>query len=224
MPDASVAQRIAALFRKTPVLQMPDLARSIGSRSQRSLFRDLATLGYRSSYTHTGRFYTLESIPQFDADGLWRFEGVGFSRDGTLKATVMRLVETSETGRTQRELGLRLGVRVHNPLLELVEAKQLGREVVDDEYVYLGSRRGHAKEQLQRRRELAAVGVPATSPTLEVEVLLEVIHGARLPSPDAKTVAERLEARGVHASARQVATVLERHGLKKTRGSRSRRW
>src|SRR3989304_1574185 len=103
MPEASIAQQISALFRKTPVMQMRDIARGVGPRSRRSLFRDLTTLGYRSSYTHTGRYYTLVSVPEFDADGLWRSQGIGFSRDGTLKATVQRLVETSDAGRTHHE-------------------------------------------------------------------------------------------------------------------------
>jgi hypothetical protein len=222
MPVVSTAQQVIQLFRKRPVLQLPEITRALASRSARSIFRDLTSIGYLSSYTHTGRYYTLQSIPQFDADGLWRFEGIGFSRDGTLKATVLRLVGSSEVGRTQRELQLRLGVRVHNPLLELVETKQLGREVVADQYVYLAAGRVRAREQLQHRHQLAAIGVQAAPPTLEVEVLLEVIHGARQPPPDPKRVAARLEARGIQASALQVATVLERHGLKKTPRSRSR--
>jgi hypothetical protein len=218
----SAAQQLSQLFRKRPVLQLSEITRALGSRSARSVFRDLASVGYLSSYTHTGRYYTLQSIPQFDADGLWRFEGIGFSRDGTLKATVLRLVESSEVGRTQRELQLRLGVRVHNPLLELVESRQLGRESVDDEYVYLAAGRACAKEQLQRRQQVAAAGMQLAPPTLEVEVLLEVIHGTRHPPPEPKRVAARLGARGIQASALQVATVLERHGLKKTPRSRSR--
>ena len=87
MPEASVAQQISALFRKTPVMQMRDIVRGVGPRSRRSLFRDLTALGYRSSYTHTGRYYTLVSVPEFDADGLWRYQGIGFSRDGTLTST-----------------------------------------------------------------------------------------------------------------------------------------
>lgn len=216
----SPAQRVAALFRHRPVLSMSEIRRAVGSRSQRSLFRDLRRVGYWSSYTHTGRFYTLRSIPQFDADGLWHFEGVGFSRDGTLKATVQRLVETSEAGRTQRELQLRLGVRVHNPLLELVEGRRLRRESFAEEYVYLAAARSRAAQQLAQRRAL-----PTSRPTLalEVEVLLEVIHGARLSPPDAGTVAARLAARGVAAGVVEVEDVLERHGLKKTPRSRSKR-
>src|SRR3990172_1338058 len=98
MPDASSTPQIRGLFRKMPVMAMADLERAVAARSRRSLFRDLSALGYRSSYTHTGRYYTLRSVPDFDADGLWRYQGIGFSRDGTLKATVWRLVDTSEAG------------------------------------------------------------------------------------------------------------------------------
>jgi len=220
MSVVSAAEQIVDLFRKRPVLQMSEIERAVGPRSQRSLFRDLTSVGYLSSYTHTGRYYTLQSIPQFDTDGLWLFEGAGFSRDGTLKATVRRLVETSETGRTQRDLQLRLGVRVYNPLLDLVEGKQLRRDSVEDEYVYLAAARARATEQLEQRRALPTA---RTAPTLDVEVLLDVIHGARLPSPQAPAVAARLAARGIVASVAEVAAVIERYGLKKKPPSRSRR-
>jgi hypothetical protein len=217
MPAHSTAQQLVALFRKKSVMPMPDIERALAPRSSRSLFRDLSALGYLTSYTHTGRYYTLRSIPQFDPDGLWRFEGIGFSRDGTLVATALRLVETSEAGRTQRELQMRLGVRVHNPLLDLVERKRLRREVVEDEYVYVAGARARAAEQLNHRRALPAATVCAT---LELEVLLEVIHAARPLVLDAETLAARLSARGVRASIGEVMAVLARHGLEKKLRSR----
>jgi hypothetical protein len=55
-------------------------------------------------------------------------------------------------------------------------------------------------------------------------VLVEVIHGARVPPPEAGEVTARLAARSVRASVAEVAAVLSRHGLgKKTARSRSRR-
>jgi len=222
----TATRQVADLFRKTPVMDMPAIERAVGGRSRRSLFRDLEALDYLSSYTHTGRYYTLASVPAFDPDGLWRYQGIGFSRDGTLKATVRRLVESADAGRTQRELHLRLEVRVHNPLLDLVEHKQLRRESIAAEYVYVAAARSQAAKQIEQRRALVAAGLGAAvpvAPTLEVEVLVEVIHGARLSPPDAATVAARLLARGIRVSEADVNTVLERHGLKKTALSRSRR-
>lgn len=217
MPEISGTQQIANAFRNTRVMQMSEIERAVAPpRSRRSLFRDLTALGYLSSYTHTGRYYTLASIPVFDVDGLWRYEGIGFSRDGTLKATVQRLVETSAAGRSQHELQLRLGTRVHNPLLDLVESKRLGRESIDDEFVYVAAKKARAKAQLECRRALLVAGEAARpTPTLELEVLIEVIHGARVPPPDAAMLTARLGARGVPSSVAEVEAVLERHGLEK---------
>ena len=225
MPDAPSAPQIRGLFRKTPVMRMADIEHTVAGSSRRSLFRDLTSLGYLSSYTHTGRYYTLRSVPDFDADGLWRYQGIGFSRDGTLKATVRRLVDTSEAGRTQRDLQRRLGVRVHNPLLDLVESKQLGREPLEGEYVYLTAARRRSAMQLRCRRALVATGSPTSTapPELAVEVLLELIHGTVIRL-DAQEVAARLVARGVAVTAAQVEEVLRRHGVvKKTAPSRSPR-
>jgi hypothetical protein len=212
------------LFAQHAVADMTLLGRTLGTHSRMSVFRRLSALGYLSSYSHTGRYYTLATIPQFDADGLWRWQQIGFSRDGTLKATVLRLVETSDAGHTQRELQLRLGVRVHNPLLDLVESGQLRRESIDEgEYVYVAVARRRATAQMERRRAMARETVGAPSASLEVEVLLEVIHGVKLPELDAAKVVAALGSRGIRASVAEVAAVFDRHGLKKTPRSRSPR-
>ncbi len=223
-PDAS-RHALERLFGHRPVADLPQLARALGTDSRMSIFRRLSVLGYRSSYTHTGRYYTLVSLPEFDTDGLWRYQGIGFSRDGTVKSTVKRLVETSDAGRTQHELQLRLCVRVHNPLLDLVEDKQLGREPIDNEFVYVAAERARAKLQLGRRHALAGADAATAppSPALELEVLLEVIHGARVPPPDAAQIAARLAARGIRAHVTEVAAVLARYGLEKTPPARSPR-
>lgn len=224
MPDTA-SPDLPDLFRKTPVMTMPQLEQAVGPRSRRSLFRDLSSVGYVSSYSHTGRYYTLSAVADFDADGLWRYQGIGFSRDGTLKDTVLRLVEVSDVGRTQRELQVRLGVRVHNPLLDLVERKRLGRESLEAEYIYVAAKRVRAAAQMEQRRSLLAAHTPPViaAPSIEVEVLLEVIHGTPLPDPNAERVSARLAARGIRVNVAEVAAVLESHGLKKRPPSRSRR-
>ena len=227
MSDTLSTQPLRDLFRNTPVMTMTEIERAIPDRSRRSLYRDLTLAGYLSSYTHTGRYYTLRFVPEFDPDGLWQYQGVGFSRDGTLKATVRRLVDTSEAGRTHQDLRLRLGVRVHNPLLELVEGRKIGRAPVQGEYVYVAKARRRAWRQLSRRRALVAMRLSTTTaplePALEVEVLHEVIHGTAVRL-DPKAVAARLVARCGPITAAQVEEVLRRHGVQKqTAPSPSRR-
>lgn len=221
-PDDS-RRALEGFFARHRVADLTELSRILGTRSRMSVFRRLSVVGYLSSYTHTGRYYTLSSLPEFDTEGLWRHQDVGFSRDGTLKATVRRMVEGAEAGRTQDELRLRLRLRVHNPLLELVNAKQLRRKALPGGYLYLSAERARSVAQFERRRAGVSVPAVAISQGIEVEVLLEVIRGARLLPPQAASVSARLAARGVHAEVSEVAAVLERHGLKKTARSRSRR-
>ena len=121
--------RILALFRRVAVMDLPTLRAKMDGRSVRSLYRDLDEIGYLSSASHTGRYYTLREGAHFDSDGLWQHGGVLFSRDGTLKETVVRLVEQADAGQRHRELALRVGLRVHNTLADLVAAERLARRL-----------------------------------------------------------------------------------------------
>ena len=223
--EPTVAVQLRSLFRRTPVVDMTTLERTAPSRSRRSLYRDLAALGSLTSYSHVGRYYTLRDGPAFDADGLWQYQGIGFSRHGTLKATTQHLVEAAHDGRTQRELQLRLQVRVHNVLLELVEQRRVSRQAVEGLYVYLDADTAHASAQLARRRERGAqiLAAPPLSTAVVIEIFLDVIHAAHIET-DCAAVAARLNARGVRVSVEQVEEVIDRHGLeKKTAGLHSPR-
>lgn len=216
-------QTLTRLFQRQSITDLATLSDALETSSRMSVFRRLSALGYLSSYSHDGRFYTLRDIPPFDQDGLWRYQGVCFSRDGSLKATVERLVEQSDAGRTHSELHVRLQVRVHNTLLDLVEAKRIGRETLRGHYLYVSAHPAQAQSQFIRRQQQSAEPVqqPPESPAVVViEVLLDLVRsaGVRL---DADQVAARLAARGLAATADQVEAIFSRYGLKKTAHSRS---
>ncbi len=191
-----------------------------------SVFRRLSAVGYLTSYSHAGRYYTIEEVPEFDEEGLWHHQGVSFSRHGSLKNTVEHLVSDSEAGRTHPELELSLRVRVHNTLLNLVEEKRIGRVHLPRSYLYVNAKRRKAKAQIARRHEELEAGAiereEKLSSTIVVEVLLEIIHGAKVGA-EPQAIAARLAARGVSVTASQVEALLEEHGIKKTAKSRSRR-
>src|SRR4030042_1109795 len=89
---------LKGLFRRVSVADLDTLSRTLQTKSRMSIFRRLKDIGYYSSYTHAGGFYTLAHIPQFDEYGLWLHQGIGFSKAGTQKATVLKLVETAPSG------------------------------------------------------------------------------------------------------------------------------
>ena len=50
------------LLRGKSIATLPDLQRALGSQVPLTVFRKLKQLGYRTSYSHRGRFYTLDRI------------------------------------------------------------------------------------------------------------------------------------------------------------------
>ena len=222
-PDQS-RRALRKLFRERRVADLRTLSGTLQTESRMSVFRRLSAMGYLASYSHSGRYYTLDDVPAFDDSGLWQHQGVFFSKHGTLKETVAHLVEIAVAGQTHKELRARLRVHVHNTLLDLVKTERIGRELLDGLFLYVSADRERAAAQVARRRQKpAATTCPAlvSGPSLEIAVLLEVIHGARL-IPEPAQVARHLVEKGVQVSRDQVESIFDKHGLKKKPGSRSR--
>ena len=218
-------EALTVLFRSRPVADLATLFATLETKSRMSVFRRLSAMGYLTSYTHAGRFYTLRNLPTFDRDGLWCHQGICFSRLGSLKATVPCIVENADAGKTQHELQVRLRVRVHNTLLDLVQEKRIGRETWAAQHLYVSAdaARAAAQQALRRTQPERASGVAVEVPASAViEVLLDLVQGAGVQI-DPTRVAERLTARGIAVTAGQVEGIFSRHGVKKTARSRSKR-
>lgn len=220
-------RRLEKLFRHAPTATLAELQRSLDS-SPRTALRALGRVGYLTSYSHAGRYYTLSHIPSFDNAGVWFHGDVCFSRHRTLRATVVVLVKQSPAGHTHEELQEVLRLRVHDTLRSLVADKAISRERVTGVYVYLHPDSEVASAQLTRRRQLVApaVALPATAaarldPLHVIDVLVAVIHA---PKEDPHAIAARLRATGLAVSDEQVEAVFAQYGLeKKTARSRSAR-
>jgi hypothetical protein len=217
------------LFRRFPVADLDTLSRTLDTKSRMSIFRRLKNIGYLSSYTHAGGFYTLAHIPQFDEYGLWLHQGIGFSKAGTLKATVLKLVETPPSGFIHTELNHLLRVKVHNTLLSLVREGHIRREHIEQAYLYISTEPGAAAEQISQRRMQVAEsdkGIGILPMTTVIEVLIETIHAGKLRVAP-KLISQRLAARGCSVTTRQIEQVFAQYGidtLKKTAAFNSTRW
>jgi hypothetical protein len=221
----SARDALLRLFRGQRIADLDAVLTALDSRSRMTAFRRLSEVGYLSSYSHAGRYYTLRDVPVFDPDGLWQHEGVLFSDAGTLKEAVARMVVQAEAGQFHRELQIRLRLRVHNTLADLVENRRVGRERLQGEYLYVSADAERAATQVARRAQIGRDPKPdeRLDPMMVIEVLAEVIHGS-VVALDAEDVASRLVARGVAVTVAQVAEIFRRHGVgKKTALSRSPR-
>jgi hypothetical protein len=150
-PEEYHPYRLVELLEAERILTLDRVTDGLGKPSRMTVFRKLAQLGGRASYSHHGRYHTLDRIAEYDRNGLWSHRGVHFSRQGTLLRTILHLVEHSAQGCFASELQALLQVRVHNPLARLHGAQLLVREQIGDQYLYVSPTGG--KEQLEERYE-----------------------------------------------------------------------
>jgi len=211
---------LKALFRRKPVVDLDELRRALRTPSRTTVFRALRDVGYLTSYSHTGRYYTLTRIPRFDAHGLWWYNDIGFSTHGTLRRTLVQLVEAAPAGHTHDEFRAVVRLRVHDTLRLLVRAGEIVREPWAGASVYLSAIPDVAAAQ-RRERQQAGVSAPLALDVAQlIDVLVDVI---RHPHDDAAAVARRLRAAGHPVPTEQVEAVFARYDLKKTVHAPSRR-
>lgn len=209
--DAGDALR--RLFTRHLVVDLPVLFRVLDTQSRMSVFRRLRELGYQTSFTHGGRYYTLSGLPEFNDVGLWFVGGIGFSRVGGLKETVVHLVEQSRAGLSYSELRSIASVRVENALAVLVRHCRVERRRVDHLSVYLAVDPEHGAQQLvERMSQPPGMQIAEPSLPLTIEILLEVIRAeGAFVAP--KAVMARLLIRGQAVSLAQVERVYAQYGL-----------
>lgn len=181
--------------------------------SPMTVFRALSGLGYLSSYSHRGSFYTLLEIPDFDHLGLWSWGEVRFSRHGNLLETARHWVEHSEAGYTAQELEAVLEVEVKHSLLELKRRGRLKRTRLGGRYVYFSTQAGQGRRQELMRNQQEArqeVGAEEGSALNADELKAAIILFYSLLDEKQRRLYAGLEAAKMgHGGDRRVAQLLD---------------
>lgn len=162
-------------LRVQKVATLPELKLALGTAADITVFRKLKELSYRSSYTHRGRYYTLDEIPQFDSQGLWSFREVGFSRWGNLVSTLEALVSAAPQGYFANELQHLLHVEVKDALLQLVEQRRVTRQQVTGLFLYCSPEATVRRRQLLARQALSEVPGSASAEVSSEELKASLI-------------------------------------------------
>jgi hypothetical protein len=178
-----------------------------------SVRRFLTRIGYYSSFTHNGSWYTLRSIPRFSRDELWFYNDIGFSRAGSLTQTLIDLPTRSPTGITAEQLGRKLRCRCHSVLVQLCRQGRLQRLKQGRSYVYIAADPHVAATQRQAItiKNLPAVQIPAE---VAVLILVEFIRNPKLSFE--QLAGAMVRNKGVTVKVVEIEKLFEQHGLKKT--------
>jgi hypothetical protein len=159
-------------FSDHKIATIDQLRAALGDPARCTVFRKLGELQYLSSYSHRGKYYTLKSVAQFTAQGLWNFKSVWFSRFGNLMQTAEAFVHNSEAGYSASELQEILQVKTKHALVQLVRNNRLQRDPVGSVFVYLSADAPVANKQRKARKSLlrqSSVDMIVSNPDIATE-------------------------------------------------------
>jgi hypothetical protein len=174
------SDRLVELLWRRQIATMAELKTALGSNVDVTVFRKLRPLGYRTSYSHGGRYYTLDAIVLFDDRGLWSARGVWFSRHGTLVKTAEAFVMASEAGYYVEELDQVLHVGTKDVLRSLLRMGRVGRQMMSGRHLYCSRDEVTASRQVEARRLYecrprlggSVIGAEAVSDELKAAMVL----------------------------------------------------
>ena len=208
--SGSPIESVAVLFREQPCWKIESLAARL-KYSVSSVRRFLSNLGYLSSFTHNGTWYTLVEIPRFGRDGLWFHRDIGFSKAGSLTDTIVSLVDRSPEGMTAGALEKKLHNRCHSVLIALCRKNRLRRFKPGRAHVYVSADPGIGARQ---REKAEAPRLPDEPLPAQIAVLV-LAQYIRRPESDFARLAASMARKGVCVNASQIQRLFDLHGLKK---------
>jgi hypothetical protein len=135
------------------ILTMDELKNILGTQSRMTVFRKLKEFNYITSYSHSGKFYSLKRTAKFNSLGLWFINSVLFSKHGTLIGSVRYFVDQSNGGHSASELEKYLKVKVDDVLFFLVNNQKIEREKIFGVYVYFSKNNRIRKQQELFRKD-----------------------------------------------------------------------
>ncbi len=141
-------------FDEKGILTIEELKNILCTQSRMTVFRKLKELDYITSYSHSGKFYSLKRIAKFNSLGLWFIHSVLFSKHGTLVESVKHFIDQSKRGHTASELVKYLKVKVDDVLFSLLKNKIIQRQKISGIYVYFSKNDRTRKRQELFRKDL----------------------------------------------------------------------
>jgi len=93
-----------------------------------------------TSINQNGRYYTLPEIPEFDVNGLWKYQIALFSKHGNLRQTIIELIKRSETGLSAADISKIIKIPSSSSYFsQLRHLDEISREKHQGRYIYFST-------------------------------------------------------------------------------------
>ncbi len=175
--NISKEKSLLNFFKKKQIVTIQDLM-EFSQLSLSSVKRRLSLWKAYSSYNYNGSYYVLPEVAKFNSNGIWESHGVYFSQHGSLKQTIVHLINNSESGLASKELEVLLGVSSHSVLSSYFKnSPHLNRELENSKYIYFSKKTSVYLEQIQKRKEFQQSQAEEKLPSDENAIV--IFYGGR---------------------------------------------
>lgn len=204
---------LVELFSHEKCWMIDDISKNLGY-AVISIRRFLKQIGYFRSFTHNGKWYTLQSIPHFNKDGIWLHEDIAFSKHGNLTRTIIHMINKSPQGCTAKHLADKLHYSCHAVLTNMYKARLIDRVKFTHEFSYLSTNDKINRQQYER---LKIQRVKRTLQPLSAETaVLVLVEYIKEPQLSFQNIAARLKQnKNITVLAEDIARFFQQHGIKK---------
>lgn len=151
-PERISLETITNEIKKRKIVKIKDLIETINC-SVWTLFNKLKRCEYNTSINLNRQYITLKDIPTFDPNGLWKYQGVIFSRWGNVEKSIIQIVNKSPMGLSTCELHNIFQMRTHNQLHRLVKKQKLTRVRSGRNQLFFSIDKKIQKHQKEKREE-----------------------------------------------------------------------
>jgi predicted Zn-ribbon and HTH transcriptional regulator len=127
-----------------------------------------------TSFNHNGRYYTLPGIPQFDQNGIWKYQTILFSKYGNLKQTIIQLISQSDKGLSAKEVAQVVKIPSNSSVVsQLQNVPGIRREKHQGRFIYFSGE--HETYEKQKGVLYRPEKVKLPSDAEAVHILVEYI-------------------------------------------------
>jgi hypothetical protein len=120
--------------------------------SYQCIWENLKKVGYYSSFTHNSKYYTLANIPEFNDNDIWFHTDpvigeIGFTKQKTASKLILWLINSSQTGLTERNLTDLMKIRLCNQLNGLVKQSKIQKVKIENKSYYFSIDKNQYRQQ-----------------------------------------------------------------------------
>ena len=164
-----------------------------------------------TSINQNGRYYTLPEIPEFDDNGLWKYQSALFSKHGNLRQTIVQLVKKSKKGLSAADISQTIEIpSTSSYFSQIKNSDGIKREKHQGRFFYFAD--SSAKYQQQKRE----IGQQSADDWLtDAQAVKVLVHLIKNPGIEVNRLAIESAPPGSHFDIDSVKQFLQFHDLLK---------